>query len=175
MAKKILFVDDDYNILNLLVNFLTMKGFEVDTAENGYFALKKIEEFKPDVILLDIMMPRLDGYEVCMKIRSLPDYNLARVPIIVMSALNHLNDVKKAISIGANDYIVKPINLQVLVEKINRYVKVESVIKKETIDDSLFTVERLGKGLVVSVQGNIDEAVFKIFKKNTARQGRART
>ena len=166
MAKKILFVDDDFNILNLLYNFLTMKGFEVETVENGYFALKKIQGFKPDIILLDIMMPRLDGYEVCARIRDLPDPDLARTPIIVVSALNHLNDGKKAINAGANDYIVKPINLNILFDKINRYVKVDSLLKKETVDDNLLTVERLDKGLVISLQGKLDQATFRLFEKN---------
>lgn len=166
MGKRILFVDDDFNILNLLFNFLSMKGFEVETAENGYFALKKIQSFKPDVILLDIMMPRIDGFEVCQKIRELQDSALARTPIIVISALNHLSDVKKALTSGANDYLVKPINLQALFDKISRYIKVESVLKKEAREDNLITVERLDKGLVFSIQGQIDKKNFELFEKN---------
>ncbi len=166
MPKKILFVDDDHNIANLLLNFLTMKGFEVEVCENGYFALKKLSTFKPDIVLLDIMMPRLDGYEVCSKIRDFPDPNIARTPIIAVSALNHLNDVKKAISAGANDYIVKPINLNVLFEKINRYVEVDSLLKKETSDENLLTVEKLDKGLVLSIQGELSNQTYNLFEKN---------
>lgn len=166
MAQRVLLVDDDYNILNLLENFMAMKGFEVETAENGYVALKKIETFKPNVILLDIMMPRMDGYEVCSKIRDLSDAHLARTPILVMSALNHLNDVKKAISSGANDYIVKPINLQILFEKINRYVRIDSVIKKENLEDSFLTIEKLERGLVLSIQGLINEEAYELLARN---------
>lgn len=166
MGKKVLFVDDDYNILNLLENFLLMKGFEVATAENGYFALKKLEEFKPDIVLLDIMMPRLDGYEVCAKIRDLQDSRLSRTPIIVLSALNHINDVKKAIAAGANDYIVKPINLQVLFEKINRYVSIDTVLKKDNVDENLLTLEKLEKGLVLSIQGQIDQNTLDMLGRN---------
>jgi len=171
MIKKILLVDDDYNIQNLLVNFLLMKGFEVETAENGYFALKKIELFKPDIILLDIMMPRLDGFEVCAKIREIPDMNLAKTPIVIISALNHLNDVKKAIAAGANDYLVKPINMQVLFEKINRYIKPSTTGAKEELvpQENVVSVEKLDKGVVISIQGKLSQETFTSFQKNINR------
>ena len=166
MSNKILFVDDDFNILNLLDNYLSMKGFEVQTAENGYFALKKIDSFQPDVIILDIMMPRMDGYEVCEKIREHHNEELARTPIIVISALNHLNDVKKAISAGANDYIVKPINLQVLFEKIKRYMNVDDLMRTQSLEDNLLTLEKLDKGMVLSIQGKIDKRNYDLLEKH---------
>jgi DNA-binding response OmpR family regulator len=166
MPKKILFVDDDYNILNLLENFLSMKGFEVQTAENGYFALKKIQSFKPDLVLLDIMMPRMNGYEVCAKIREFSDPDLARTPIIIISALNHLNDVKKAIAAGANDYLVKPINLQALFDKISRYLEVTSVIQSSKEESNLLTVEKLEKGLVISIQGKLNSKTLNLLENN---------
>lgn len=170
MLKKILLVDDDYNIQNLLVNYLIMKGFEVETAENGYFALKKLEIFKPDLILLDIMMPRVDGFEVCAKIREIPDSVLSRVPIIVVSALNHLNDVKKAIGAGANDYLVKPLNMQVLFEKINRYIRPAGIANQPAEPvENMVTVEKLDKGVVISVQGQIKKDTFDTFQRNVNR------
>lgn len=166
MGKKILLIDDDPNILNLLYNFLSMKGFEVDKAENGYYALKKIETFKPDVILMDIMMPRIDGFELCEKVRETPDPTLSRIPIIIISALNHLSDVKKALTSGANDYLVKPINLENLLDKIGRYIHFDLVVKKESLEDNMITIEKLDNGFVLSIQGEIDKRTLDLFKRN---------
>ncbi len=166
MGKKVLLIDDDPNILNLLCNFLSMKGFEIEKAENGYFALKKIEAFKPDVILMDIMMPRIDGFELCEKIREMPDSALSRIPIIIISALNHLSDVKKALTSGANDYLVKPINLGNLLEKISRYIHFDLVVKKESLEDNMITIEKLDNGFVLSIQGEIDKKTLDLFQRN---------
>ena len=104
---KILVVDDiPLNVL-LVKKMLQPLGFETSEAEDGVVAMEKIEADKPDLILLDLMMPRMDGFEVLRRLRASDDTK--SIPVIILSALNSNDDVAKGISMGAEDYITKPI------------------------------------------------------------------
>jgi len=163
MKNKILIVDDDPSICSLLKNFFEMKGINVETVDNGYFALKRIREFKPDVVLLDIMIPRMDGYEVCAKIRDFED-DTSKTPIVIMSALNNLENVKKAIAYGANDYIIKPIKLDLILNKLQKYldIKKEAVNKEDNV-----LIEVTEKTYIVSVTGIINDRTYSNLQRVT--------
>ena len=104
---KILVVDDiPLNVL-LVKKMLQPLGFDTSEAEDGVVAMEKIEADKPDLILLDLMMPRMDGLEVLRRLRASDDTK--SIPVIILSALNSNDDVAKGISMGAEDYITKPI------------------------------------------------------------------
>jgi CheY-like chemotaxis protein len=104
---KILVVDDiPLNVL-LVKKMLQPLGFETSEAEDGVVAMEKIGADKPDLILLDLMMPRMDGFEVLRRLRASDDTK--SIPVIILSALNSNDDVAKGISMGAEDYITKPI------------------------------------------------------------------
>ncbi len=104
---KILVVDDiPLNVL-LVKKMLQPLGFETSEAEDGVVAMEKIEADKPNLILLDLMMPRMDGFEVLRRLRASDDTK--SIPVIILSALNSNDDVAKGISMGAEDYITKPI------------------------------------------------------------------
>ncbi|MBR2254006.1 MAG: response regulator [Prevotella sp.] len=104
---KILVVDDiPLNVL-LVKKMLQPLGFDTSEAEDGVVAMEKIEADKPDLILLDLMMPRMDGFEVLRRLRASDDTK--SIPVIILSALNSNDDVAKGISMGAEDYITKPI------------------------------------------------------------------
>ncbi|MBP3750711.1 MAG: response regulator [Prevotella sp.] len=104
---KILVVDDiPLNVL-LVKKMLQPLGFDTSEAEDGVVAMEKIEADKPDLILLDLMMPRMDGFEVLRRLRASDDTK--SIPVITLSALNSNDDVAKGISMGAEDYITKPI------------------------------------------------------------------
>lgn len=104
---KILVVDDiPLNVL-LVKKMLQPLGFETCEAEDGVVAMEKIGADKPDLILLDLMMPRMDGFEVLRRLRASDDTK--SIPVIILSALNSNDDVAKGISMGAEDYITKPI------------------------------------------------------------------
>ena len=104
---KILVVDDiPLNVL-LVKKMLQPLGFETSEAEDGIVAMEKIGADKPDLILLDLMMPRMDGFEVLRRLRASDDTK--SIPVIILSALNSNDDVAKGISMGAEDYITKPI------------------------------------------------------------------
>jgi two-component system alkaline phosphatase synthesis response regulator PhoP len=119
MSKgKILVVDDEIYIVHILDFSLGMEGYEVVTALDGEQALEKLKQEKPDLIVLDIMMPKLDGYEVCKAIKSDPETR--QIPVILLSAKGRNVDQKMGFDVGADDYITKPFSPRKLVERINQ-------------------------------------------------------
>ena len=118
MSKgRILVVDDEIYIVHILDFSLGMEGYEVITALDGEQALEKLKTEKPDLIVLDIMMPKLDGYEVCKAIKSSPETR--HIPVILLSAKGRNVDQKLGFDVGADDYITKPFSPRKLVDRIN--------------------------------------------------------
>ncbi|MEL6247747.1 MAG: response regulator, partial [Cyanobacteria bacterium J06627_15] len=113
---SILIVDDNPINLRLLSKLLVQEGFEVRKALDGAMALKSISKLPPDLVLLDIMMPQLDGYSVCEQIKA--DPATRAVPIIVLSALNSSFDKVKAFRSGASDYVTKPFQFEEVLARI---------------------------------------------------------
>ena len=118
MAKgRILVVDDEIYIVHILDFSLGMEGYEVLTALDGEQALEKARAEKPDLIVLDIMMPKLDGYETCKLLKA--DAATREIPVILLSAKGRNVDQKIGFEVGADDYITKPFSPRKLVERIN--------------------------------------------------------
>jgi len=115
--KKVLIVDDEPNIVTALEYLLTKSGYEVAVAENGEEALAAVAREKPDLVLLDIMMPRLNGYEVCRRLRERPEW--AGIKIVILSAKGREVDVSKGLALGADLYVTKPFSNTELVARIN--------------------------------------------------------
>ena len=121
MPKRILIVDDEPNIV-LSVEFLMKReGYDVITAGDGQAALEILSETKPDLMILDVMMPRKNGFEVCDEVRADPD--LSGLPILMLSAKGREAEVKKGLSLGADAYITKPFSTHELVAKVNELIK----------------------------------------------------
>jgi DNA-binding response OmpR family regulator len=114
--KKILVVDDEEDILNFLELVLREKGYEVVTAASGHDALTRAQLEKPDLVLLDIMMPQMDGWEVLKLLRI--DDETASIPVAMLSARTEARDRVQGLQEGAIDYICKPFSLQELLGKI---------------------------------------------------------
>ena len=130
MSKgKILVVDDEIYIVHILDFSLGMEGYEVVTALDGEQALEKVKSEKPDLIVLDIMMPKLDGYEVCKSIKS--NATTQHIPVILLSAKGRNVDQKLGFDVGADDYITKPFSPRKLVERINQLLG-QTVSEKPT-------------------------------------------
>ena len=118
MAKgKILVVDDEIYIVHILDFSLGIEGYEVMTALDGEQALAKVAQERPDLIVLDIMMPKLDGYETCKALKQNPATH--DIPVILLSAKGRNVDQKIGFEVGADDYITKPFSPRKLVERIN--------------------------------------------------------
>jgi len=130
MSKgRILVVDDEIYIVHILDFSLGMEGYEVITALDGEQALEKLKTEKPDLIVLDIMMPKLDGYEVCKAIKSSPETR--HIPVILLSAKGRNVDQKMGFDVGADDYITKPFSPRKLVERINQLLG-QTVTERQT-------------------------------------------
>lgn len=136
---KILVVDDYAENVELVQELLTTDGYQVTTAYNGEEALEKIHREIPDLILLDIMMPKMDGYEVCEELRK--DEKTKEIPIIFVTAKTEVKDWTHAIfNIGVNSYITKPINPKKLLEKVKSVLRM-----KQSRDELRKTREKLSK------------------------------
>jgi phosphoserine phosphatase RsbU/P len=125
--NSILIVDDTPENLTLLRQMLTENGYRVRPALNGETALTSIKNDLPDLILLDIMMPGMGGYEVCKRLKS--EEKTRRIPIIFISALNELDDKVKAFSLGCADYITKPFQAEEVLARVKTHMTLRSLQK----------------------------------------------
>ena len=117
-TRKVLIVDDEPNIVTALEFLLKRSGYDVLLATNGAEALEQVERYRPDLVLMDVMMPIKSGFEVCQKMRERPE--LAGIKIVMLSAKGSEAEVSKGLSLGADLYITKPFSTQELVATINR-------------------------------------------------------
>lgn len=124
MSKKILLVDDEPSILLSLEFLMEQEGYDVHTATDGDEALQSVREKLPDLILLDIMMPKRDGFEVCQIIRANPEWKETK--IILLTAKGREVDQEKGLALGADDYITKPFATQELIKKVNMILESSS-------------------------------------------------
>jgi two-component system cell cycle sensor histidine kinase/response regulator CckA len=128
----VLVVDDDAGIRLLLRRVLAREGYAVEQAENGVQALSAYERLRPDVVLLDILMPEMDGFDTCTRLRALPAGD--RTPVLMITALEDPESVKRAFEAGATDYITKPIHLDVLCYRVRNMLRgrqAEEALEKE--------------------------------------------
>ena len=126
--NKILIVEDDPNLGKVLLEYLSMKGFDTDIAENGEIGLKKFLNQQYDFVVLDIMMPKKDGFSLAQDIRKIDD----KIPIIFLTAKSQKENVLKAFKIGADDYLTKPFSIDELLVRIKAIQK--RLPKQEVIE-----------------------------------------
>ncbi len=128
--QKILIVDDDTNIAELISLYLTKECFETRIVEDGEEAIRAFEEFEPNLILLDLMLPGIDGYEVCRTVRK-----TSSVPIIMLSAKGEIFDKVLGLELGADDYMIKPFDSKELVARVKavlrRFQSVQVAVEAE--------------------------------------------
>jgi len=116
MTKSILVVEDEPNIVLSLQFLMKKAGFDVRVARDGEEALQAVEQRAPDMVLLDVMIPKRDGYDVCQTIRSNPEWS--DIHIIMLTAKGRDVDREKGLALGANDYVIKPFSTRDLTEKV---------------------------------------------------------
>ena len=114
--QRILIVDDDENIAELISLYLTKECYETKIVYDGESALKELDSFNPNLILLDLMLPGIDGYQVCREVRK--EHN---VPIIILSAKGETFDKVLGLELGADDYLIKPFETKELVARVRRF------------------------------------------------------
>ncbi len=118
MAKRILIVDDEPNIVTSLEFLMTRAGFEVESAADGEAALKAVARSLPDLVLLDIMLPRVNGFEVCEKLRADPRWR--GVKIVMLTAKGRDTEVARGMALGADLYVTKPFSTKELVAQVRQ-------------------------------------------------------
>ncbi len=121
MTAKILIVDDEPDILQIAKRILEQEKYQVITASDGEEATRKAEAETPNLILLDIRMPEMNGFEVCKKLKALP--KTKNIPIIMFTVLAHENDKKTAKDVGASGYIVKPFTRESLLSEVKKHIE----------------------------------------------------
>ncbi|MEH6531624.1 MAG: response regulator [Photobacterium frigidiphilum] len=189
-GELLLVVDDEPVNLQVLNNFLRLEGYRVLTADSGPQALKIIEQQQPALILLDIMMPEMSGYEVCHILRE--EYSLIELPIIMLSALGQVQDRIKGFESGANDYLTKPFNKEELIARISAHLQAgktevqrqknaalqQEIHRREQVEVGLLTTQSRLLGLLESTneailcvqnEGRIryaNSAAGKLFKRS---------
>lgn len=126
LGVKVLLVEDDVFLREICSKKLTKEGYSVHEAMDGEQALQGIEAIKPDIILLDIILPAIDGFQILSQIRSHKNSEIAKIPVIMLSNLGQEDDIKKAMDMGANDYLVKA---HFTTEEI--IAKIKSVLEKK--------------------------------------------
>ena len=124
MSIKVLVIDDDPAKTELLILLLRTRGFEVFTANSGEEGIKKVVELHPDILILDLMMSGVDGWEVCSKVRK-----FSTTPILVLSALDAPGMVASALDAGADDYLIKPVPSSVLMAHLHNLARRAKLIK----------------------------------------------
>jgi DNA-binding response OmpR family regulator len=120
MATSVLLVDDEPNIVLSLEFLMKQAGYEVRVARDGEAALKAVAERPPDLVLLDVMMPKRDGYDVCQTIRANPAWK--NVKIIMLTAKGRDIEREKGIALGADDYITKPFSTRDVVQRVKQFL-----------------------------------------------------
>lgn len=140
MSKKVLVIEDDSNIAELLRLYLEKDGFEVHIADNGGKGVSAFERLNPNLVLLDIMLPVLDGWGVCREIR-----NISKVPIIMLTAKGETFDKVSGLEMGADDYIVKPFEVKELLARVHavmrRYEADVEQLKKLVFDKLIINMD----------------------------------
>lgn len=126
--ETILLVDDDPVILKLVSANLKIRGFNVITAENGEIALNVLEETTPDLVLLDLLMPKIDGTEVCRRLRK-----SSSIPIIILTAAGEANKMIELLNLGADDYITKPFGIEELMARIRSVLRRKKVKRSSAL------------------------------------------
>ncbi len=161
--NRILVVEDDEDILELVGYNLRQEGFEVETAMDGKKALGKIAHRRPDLIVLDLMLPELDGLEVCRRLKRDPD--MLDIPILMLTAKGEEADIVAGLELGADDYVTKPFSPRVLVARVRAVLRRQG--QAEPSDKDTITTRRLvihpGRHEVL-VDGELADLTFTEFR-----------
>ncbi|MDT3697838.1 MAG: response regulator transcription factor [Thermincola sp.] len=161
-GKRILIADDEPKIIKFLDGFLQREGFQVFTASNGQEVLAVVDRINPDLIILDVMMPKLDGFEVCRRIRE-----ESNVPIIFLTAKNEELDKIMGLTLGSDDYLTKPFNSAELLLRVKAVLRRTSEGVNENNDQDIIRVPGMAinrRSMGVEVDGHEVELTHKEFE-----------
>ncbi len=160
MMKKILIVDDEVDIANSIQYVLTQEGFSTMLAHDGLRAMDVYEKDRPDLVILDLMMPGIDGYEVCRRVRSVDK----KTPILMLTARTSEIDTVVGLELGANDYVAKPVRLRELVARVKAHLREAPEMQPEPAGIKLGDLYIDTDSRTVRVNDKDIELTFKEFE-----------
>ncbi|MCX8028207.1 MAG: response regulator [Thermodesulfovibrionales bacterium] len=164
---KILIVEDDTSSLIYLTRALTSKGYDVDSATNGVIALKKVEESRPDLIISDIMMPEMDGFELCKRIKT--DERFKNIPFVFYTATYiDKKDAELAMSLGASRFLIKPMEPELFFEEIEKVLKNHELENLPTYNGILEDIDKLNRMQIEALTRKLDKKVKELEKEREA-------
>src|SRR5262245_1711651 len=149
---KILVVDDEAKNVKLLEAILLPRGYEAVHASNGEEALQQVQQERPDLVLLDVMMPVMDGFEACRMLKENADSRL--IPVVIMTALGHVEDRIKGIEAGADDFLTKPVHRDELLARIRTSLRL-----KQTIDGKVDRLQLMREHLAKFVPQGVQRLI----------------
>ena len=158
----ILAVDDQELNLAILEDYLVPLGYRVIKARNGREALEQIQSARPDLVLLDIMMPEIDGYEVCRRVKENPESR--DIPVVMVTSLEGTDDLVKALESGADEFLTKPVN------DIEIRARVKSLLKKKTLNDQLKSAYTHINNLNMFAENKLAELSSEAFRGGEAHK-----
>jgi len=178
MSKKVLIVDDDEALVKLVDQILTQKGYEVLKASTGQEALRLLFDQRPDLVLLDVVMPRMDGWQTCSRIRD-----ISNIPIIMLTGKQRAeDDIVRGLDYGADDYLLKPVGNRELVARVRaalRRAELSSTVdaKREiTYSDGFLTVDVAERKVIVNGERvKLTPREFRLFALLVENAGRILT
>ena len=170
--KRILLVDDEQINREFFDVMLSKLGFEIRQADNGVDALEIVKRWKPDLIMLDNVMPRLSGWEVTKILKTHEDYReYADIPIVMFSAMDDVKDKVEGLELGADDYITKPFNFSEVLARIRAVLRTHELVGQiERREERMRVVESLTKALMEYVEG-LREPIAKLSQDAEAAAG----
>ncbi len=153
MPPKILIVDDTVHNVKMLADLLAAKGYAIVTAASGQEGLEKVEAEQPDLVLLDVMMPGMDGYEVCRRIRANPEYGI--LPVVMVTALDPARERIKGLDAGADDFLTKPVNMAELIARVRSLLRIKDLYT--TVQTQAAELADLNANLEQRVQAQVTQ------------------
>ncbi|TLN16696.1 response regulator, partial [bacterium] len=150
MMDRVLVVDDNTENAELLAESLTLMDYEVEIAGDGFEALRKIEAKKPDLVVLDVMMPKMDGFEVCHVLKTNP--STRSMPVILLTAKKDTPDKVKGLEIGADDYMTKPFNPKELAARIRMLIKRRVSEERHAAEEKMGALGLMAEGVAHEVR-----------------------
>jgi adenylate cyclase len=153
MPPKILIVDDTAHNVKMLADLLAAKGYAIVTAASGQEGLEKVEAEQPDLVLLDVMMPGMDGYEVCRRIRANPEYGI--LPVVMVTALDPARERIKGLDAGADDFLTKPVNMAELIARVRSLLRIKDLYT--TVQTQAAELADLNANLEQRVQAQVTQ------------------
>lgn len=138
--SKILIVDDAEDTVELLKKRFQSEGYETSEAYNGEEALNRVPEYNPDLIVLDVMMPKIDGYEVCQRLKS--DEKTKYIPVLMLTAKGEVEHKVKGLNIGADDYMSKPFDYKELSARVRSLLSIKATHEKKVVEEKQAPLNR---------------------------------